>query len=81
MTTSVLDRVPLDAIAEQARQVRFWRTVLTVIAGVLFGTGWVTARAFGLAWLCSAWCAVAVREGWREGHGTVRVTSGPSRPG
>jgi hypothetical protein len=75
--TAVLERVPLDAITEQARQVRFWRTVLTVIAGVLFGAGWLTARA----WLAVAWCAVAFREGWREGRGTTRVNRGPSRPG
>jgi uncharacterized membrane protein YedE/YeeE len=80
MTTTVLDRVDLDAITVQARQVRFWRTVLTVIAGLLFGAGWVTAKAFGVMWLAAAWTAVAVREGWREGRG-VTVQHGPSRPG
>ena len=77
--TAVLDRIPVDSISEQARQVRFWRTVLTVIAGVLFGAGWLVAKMFGLAWLCAAWCTVAVREGWRQGRGTAR--NGPSRPG
>jgi hypothetical protein len=80
MTTSVLDRIDLDAISEQARQVRFWRTVLTVIAGVLFGAGWLVAKLFGVLWLAAAWSAVAVREGWREGRG-VTVSHGPSRPG
>jgi hypothetical protein len=74
--TAVFERVPLDAITEQARQVRFWRTVLTVIAGVLFGAGWLVAKM----WLAAAWSAVAVREGWREGRGTA-VSHGPSRPG
>ena len=78
--TAVLDRVPLESITEQARQVRFRRTVLTVIAGVLFGAGWLVAKAFGVLWLAAAWSAVAVREGWREGRGTV-VSHGPSRPG
>lgn len=77
--TAVLDRVPVESITEQARQVRFWRTVLTVIAGLLFGAGWLTAKGFGVAWLAAAWCAVAVREGWREGRGTA-VSHGPSRP-
>lgn len=76
--TALLERVPLESISEQARQVRFWRTVLTVIAGVLFGAGWVAAKACAVAWLAGAWCAVAVREGWREGRGTAR--RGPSRP-
>jgi hypothetical protein len=78
--TAVLDRVDLDAITEQARQVRFGRTVLTVVAAVLFGAGWLVAKCFGIVWLASAWCAVAVREGWREGRG-VKVQHGPSRPG
>jgi hypothetical protein len=78
--TAVLDRVPVDSITEQARQVRFWRTVLTVVAGVLFGAGWLVAKLFGVLWLAAAWCAVAVREGWREGRG-VKVQHGPSRPG
>jgi hypothetical protein len=80
MTTSVLDRVPLDAITEQARQVRFWRTVAKILAFVLFGAGWLAAKGFGLAWLCLAWPAVAMREGWRAGRGTA-VSHGPSRPG
>ena len=78
--TAVLDRVDLDAITEQARQVHFWRTVAKVLVFVLFGAGWVTAKAFGVTWLAVTWCAVAVREGWREGRGT-QVSRGPSRPG
>ena len=72
MTTTTLDKIPLDAITEQARQVRPGRTVLTVIAAVLFGLGWVTARVFAVAWLSVMWCGVAVREGWRASHGPSR---------
>ena len=70
--TAVLDRVPVDEITAQARQVRFWRTVLTVIAGALYGLGWVTARAFAIVWLAASWCWVAVREGWRASRGPSR---------
>ena len=77
MTTDVLDRIDLDGITRQAREVRFWRTVLTLVAAVLFGLGWVVAKAFGITWLACAWSAVAVREGWRQG----RMTHGPARPG
>ena len=73
MTTTVLDRVPVDEITAQAREVRFWRTVLTVIAAVLFGLGWVTARVFAVAWLAASWSWVAVREGWRASHGPSRA--------
>ena len=73
MTTSVLDRVPVDAISEQAHEVKPGRTVLTAIAGVLFGLGWVTARIFSVLWLAFTWSWVAVREGWRASHGPSRA--------
>jgi hypothetical protein len=69
MTTDLLERVPVDRITEQAREVRFWRSVLTLAAAFLFGLGWVTAKAFGLAWFAVVWAGCAVREGWREGRG------------
>ena len=73
MTTSVLDRVPLDEISGQVREIRPARTVLTVVAGVLFGLGWLAARAFAVLWLAGAWSFVAVREGWRASHGPSRA--------
>lgn len=76
--TTLAERIPLDEITEQAREVRFGRSVLTVIAAVLFGLGWLVAKAFGVTWLALAWSAVAVREGWREAR---KVNRGPSRPG
>ncbi len=72
MTTSVLDRVPVDQITEQAQQVRPGRAALTVIAAVLFGLGWIVARVFAVLWLAAMWCGVAVREGWRASHGPSR---------
>lgn len=79
--TALTERIPLDGITAQAREVHFWRTVLTVIAALLFGLGWVMAKTFALVWLAFAWSAVAVREGWREGRKTAEVSRGPSRPG
>jgi len=72
MTTEVLARVPLDAINEQAREARPGRTVLMVIAAVLFGLGWVTARAFSVLWLAVTWSWTAVRVGWESSHGPSR---------
>jgi len=72
MTTTLAERVPLDEITAQARAVHPGRTLLTVIAAVLFGVGWVTARVFAVAWLAAMWCGVAVREGWRASHGPSR---------
>lgn len=58
--------IPLDRITEQARQVKFWRSVLMALAGVLFGVGWLVAKGFGVLWLAVCWSAAAVRVGWQE---------------
>lgn len=59
--------VPLERISAEAREVRFTRTVLTLLAGLLFGLGWVVARACRVVWAALAWAVTAVRVGWREG--------------
>lgn len=64
--TAVLERVPLDRISAQAREVHFWRTVLTLIAAVLYGLGWTAAKVLGALWLALTWSATAVRVGWQE---------------
>ncbi|HEX8866519.1 MAG TPA: hypothetical protein VF821_12765 [Lentzea sp.] len=70
MTT--LSTIPVDEITAQAREVKPGRTALTVVAAVLFGLGWVTARVFSVVWLAAMWSGVAVREGWRASHGPSR---------
>lgn len=70
--TTLTERIPLDEIAAQAQQVKPGRAVLTVVAAVLFGVGWVTARVFAVVWLAVMWSGVAVREGWRASHGPSR---------
>ena len=72
MTTSVLDRVPVDEIGRRAAEVMPGRTLLTVLAGVLFGLGWVTAKAFGVLWLVLTWSWAAVGVGWQAAHGPSR---------
>ena len=69
MTTDLLDRVPLDHITQQAREVRPGRAVLTVIAAVLFAVGWVVAKTFGVLWFSLVWAGCAVREGHRSARG------------
>lgn len=59
-------QVPVDRITDQARQIQFWRTVLTVIAGVLYGAGWVAYQVCAVSWLAVAWCAAAVKVGWSD---------------
>lgn len=66
---AVLDRVPLDRITAEARAISFARTMLTVIAGILFGLGWVVAKTVKGVWFVAAWTFAAVRVGWREARG------------
>lgn len=66
---AVLDRVPLDRITAEARTISFARTLLTLIAGILFGLGWVAAKTVKGVWFVAAWTFAAVRAGWREAKG------------
>ena len=61
-----LDRIPADRITAQAREIHFWRTVLTLVAGLLFGTGWLLAKAFTAGWFVLVWGFCAAREGWKS---------------
>jgi hypothetical protein len=63
-----LDAVMVREINTRAREIHFWRTLLTLLASVLFGAGWLVAKAFGVAWLVVAWIVVAVKLGWAEGR-------------
>ena len=66
--TSIAERVQVEHISEQARQARPGRAVATVLVTVLLGSGWLAARSLSVLWLGTAWCAIAVRQGWREGR-------------
>jgi len=66
----VLEKVPVGRITEEARQVRFWWTVLTVVAGLLYGLGWLVAQAFTGAWFVAAWIGTAVKVGWTDARGS-----------
>ena len=75
MTTTVLDRVDLEELSAQAREVRFGRTVLSLAAFLLIGLG----KVLGYAWLVPVWCFLAVRAGWRDVH-PPRVSDGRAGP-
>lgn len=59
--------VPLERISAEARELKFARTMLTLLGGLLFGLGWIVARACRAVWSALAWSVAAVRVGWREG--------------
>lgn len=73
---AVLDRVPLDRITTEGRQIQFRRMLLTLLAGVLFAVGWSVAKLVGVLWLSVAWSAAAVKVGWQD----ARKTTGARHP-
>jgi hypothetical protein len=73
MTTSVLDRVPVDQIGERARKARPGVTLARLVVGILFGAGWLAAKVLGVTWLAFAWVWSAVAEGWQAAHGLSRT--------
>lgn len=73
--TTITQRMPVDQITEQARQVRPGAAVVTVAAFLLIWLG----RLLGYAWLIPVWCFLAVRVGWRDVH--PKVSRGPAGAG
>lgn len=70
----LMDGQRLDRITAEARQVHFWRTVLTVIAAVLFATGWIAYKSVAVLWLALTWSGTAVRLGWRDARESSKRT-------
>jgi hypothetical protein len=66
-----------EEITRQAREIHPGRTMLSWIAALLFGLGWLTGKTFMVLWLIGAWTYVAAREGWR----TAKASREPGRPG
>jgi hypothetical protein len=64
--SAIAERVPFEEISRQAREIRFGRTVLAAITGILCGAGWLTAKLFAVLWLVLAWSVTAVRVGWEQ---------------
>jgi hypothetical protein len=77
---TVLDHVPVERISERASSVRFSRVLVAVVAGVLFGLGWVAYKTLAVVWFAAVWCAMAVAEGWADAR-RGQVTRGPARAG
>lgn len=76
MAINLVQRVPVERISERAKKVRFWRTIATVLAGLLWGLGWLAARGCAAAWLAVTWAVVAVQTGWQDARRPATRESG-----
>lgn len=82
---NVLDRVPLEQITAQAREIDPKQTILLIIAAILYSIGWVAGKAFNivaralmLLFRALAWSGVAIKVGWTEAR-KPRQGVGPAR--
>lgn len=72
MTTSMLDRVPVERISQRAASARPGRTLLALLGGLLLGLGWLAAKVFVVTWRGLIWSWSALAEGWEMANGPTR---------
>lgn len=64
---AIFDRIPVDRINTEARQINLGRALLTLVAGLLYAIGWIVARTTIYLWIAITWCVAAVKVGARDG--------------
>lgn len=76
---AALDRVPVSRIRREASQITprgvvlaLSRTLVTVLAGLLYAAGWSAARTVRAVWTGLVWILAAIKLGWKDG-----VSRGP----
>lgn len=70
MTTNLLDRVPVDRIQAEARQVHLGMTLLTLLIGIFWAVGWLAGKAT----LAIGFAYAAAKVGYQDARG---VQAGP----
>ena len=75
MVTQLLDRVPVDRIQDEARQVHLGRVLLTLLVGIFWALGWLAGKAT----LAVGFAYAATKVGFLEARGVeVRSRAGPA---
>jgi hypothetical protein len=62
LATRILDRVPLDRIEGEARQVHLGRALLTLLVGLFWALGWLAGKAT----LAIGFAYVAAKTGFQD---------------
>lgn len=68
---TVLDRVPVDRITLEAREVHLGRALLTLLAGMFYVLGWTVAKLVNVVGFAVAWSWTAIKVGWVEGRASA----------
>ena len=74
-----IDAEALDQISARSGDIHFWRTVLTVLAGMLAAVGWVTFQVFAVSWRAATWTFAAVKYGWDQAKEQNKARNTPRR--
>lgn len=67
--TTMTERIAVDDITAEMRQVSTGKAILTVIAAVFYAIGYAAGRVVPLL----MWCVFAVRKGYRSAHGPSKA--------
>lgn len=59
-----LERIPLDRIRAEAREIRVGRAIQLLIAAFFFAIGWIAVKT----WQSAIWAFAAIKVGWQEGR-------------
>lgn len=71
---TVLERVPVDRITTQAREVHVGRALLAMLLGVLYGIGWLARKAV----LALAVAGTSIKLGWQDAGKPAGAARGPA---
>jgi hypothetical protein len=74
MLTAIERRVPVEEITLKARNLHLGRSLLTLVAGVFYGLGWLAGKVVGGVFLAVAWSLTAIKVGW------IEARDGSARP-
>lgn len=70
MAAGTLTDIPLDRIQAEAAQIKFGRTVLSLVAWALYWAGWGAGKLMTVViWKSVAFTVASVRVGWVEAAG------------
>lgn len=64
MATQLLDRVPVERIQAEAREVRIGRLLLNLLLGVFWLLGWLA----GMAAVGVSFAYASAKTGWQDAH-------------
>jgi hypothetical protein len=73
MVTNLLDRVPVDRVSAEARQIHLGRVLLTLLIGLFWALGWLAGKAT----LAVGFAYAAAKVGFTEARNVDELKAPP----